>query len=191
MSNWTSITPTAVRTAKNTAILDQVQSLASERGEADPLPTIVATVVSRIRAAVSAGNQLDADATKIPNSLEGLALGMIVRKLKDYLEIEQTKFESDQAADDRSYLNRIVDARAVSAARDGFAVFQQGGAVAVLIHELREQADFRKFFFREGQPAFEFGVQFGFVLQTHRRMKQRTGRRNNEPFVADGFHRRS
>lgn len=111
MSNWTSITPTAVRTAKNTAILDQVQSLASERGEADPLPTIVATVVSRIRAAVSAGNQLDADATKIPNSLEGLALGMIVRKLKDYLEIEQTKFESDQAADDRSYLNRIVDAR--------------------------------------------------------------------------------
>ena len=111
MSNWTSITPTAVRTAKNTAILDQVQSLASERGEADPLPTIVATVVSRIRAAVSAGNQLDVDATKIPNSLEGLALGMIVRKLKDYLEIEQTKFESDQAADDRSYLNRIVDAR--------------------------------------------------------------------------------
>lgn len=109
MANWKSITEALVRTAKNTAILDSVQSLAGSRGEDDPLPAIIAKVIARIRSAVSAGNALDSDTTKIPNSLEGLAVGMITRGLKDYLEIELSSAEQKQADDDRSWLNRIVD----------------------------------------------------------------------------------
>lgn len=80
-----------------------------------------------------------------------------------------------------------MDARTVLAARNGLTIFQQGRAVASLVHELREQIYFRKFFLCEREPAFEFSIQFCFVLQTNRRMKQRTRRRNDEPFVADGF----
>ena len=109
MSNWTAITDTIVKTGKTTTFLTSVQSLAASRSEADPLPEMIADVTATIRGAASNGNRLDVDATKIPNSLKGLALRMILRRLKDYLEYALTPDEVKQAADDSSYLNRIID----------------------------------------------------------------------------------
>jgi hypothetical protein len=107
--NWTAIDATAVKTAKNAVFLDTARSIATAHGDGDPLPEMIADVVATIRAAVSTGNALDADTTKIPNSLKGMAVRMVVRRLKDYIQQPLTTDELKQADDDRSYLNRIID----------------------------------------------------------------------------------
>ena len=107
--NWTTITEAAVKTAKTSLVLAKVRSMAAQAGDADPLPEMIADVVATLRAACSTGNQLDVDTTKIPNSLKGLALRMIVRSLKDYLQMPLTQDERDKAAEDLSYRNRISD----------------------------------------------------------------------------------
>ena len=107
--NWTNITEAAVKTAKTSLVLAKVRSMAAHAGDADPLPEMIADVVATLRAACSTGNQLDVDTTKIPNSLKGLALRMIIRSLKDYLQVPLTQDERDKATEDSSYRNRISD----------------------------------------------------------------------------------
>ncbi len=107
--NWTTVTEDLVKTGKNSAIFASVQSLAAARGEADPVPEMVADVTATLRACVSSGNRLDQDATKIPNSLKGLAIRMVTLRLKDYIEMEMSPYEKGQADADRGYLNRIND----------------------------------------------------------------------------------
>jgi len=109
MSNWIAITEARIKSAKLSILLESVQATAAAKEEQDPLPLYIAEVVARIRTAVAQGNALDADTTKIPASLEGLAVRMITRRLKDYCELPLTQDERDQAAEDRSYLNRITD----------------------------------------------------------------------------------
>jgi len=107
--NWTTINEAAVKTGKNSKLLANVRATATANGDADPLPEMIADVVAMLRAACSTGNQLDADTTKIPNSLKGLAVRMITRALKDYLQMPLTPDEKDKAAEDLSYRNRISD----------------------------------------------------------------------------------
>ncbi len=109
MSNWTNITAAIVKTGKSSIVFGAVQSDAAARSEADPTPEMIADVVARIRAAVSVGNSLDVDPTKIPNSLKGLAVRMVTRRLKDYLEMPLSPDENQQAKEDASYLTRIGD----------------------------------------------------------------------------------
>ncbi len=107
--NWTSITEAAVKSAKTSQVLANARAIAEAAGDSDPLPEIIADTVAMLRAACSTGNQLDADTTKIPNSLKGLALRIIVRALKDYIEMPLTEDERSKAAEDLSYRNRISD----------------------------------------------------------------------------------
>ena len=109
MSNWTTITERAVKSAKNAALLAEVRQQAVDAGCDDPLPEIIADTVSTLRALCSVGNQLDADTTKIPNSLKGLALRMINRALKDYIQMPLTDSEKESHTSDESYRKRIVD----------------------------------------------------------------------------------
>ena len=136
MSNWKPIIEPLVRTAKNTALLDAAQGLAASRGEDDPLPSLITKVVARIRSAISPGNALDTDATKIPNSLEALALGMIVREVKGYLEVDLSEFEKQQMRDDASWLNRMTDEKLrfeVPDTSDGNATMQAQPTPAITI----------------------------------------------------------
>lgn len=107
--NWTNITDAAVNATKSAVVLANVRKLAAAQGAADPLPEMIADVIATLRASISTGNTLDVDTTKIPNSLKGLALRMIVRRLKDYCQMALTADERTQAEEDRSYLNRISD----------------------------------------------------------------------------------
>ena len=109
MSNWTAITSDLVKAGKGSALLASVQSVAAARGDGDPVPEMIADVTATVRACVSSGNTLDEDSTKIPNSLKGLAIRMITLRLKDYIEMEMSPFEKQQAEADRGYLNRIND----------------------------------------------------------------------------------
>ena len=109
MSNWTPITEVAVKSAKNAALLAEVRQQAVDAGCADPLPEIIADTVATLRALCSTGNQLDADTTTIPSSIKGLALRMINRALKDYIQMPLTDSEKESHTSDESYRKRIVD----------------------------------------------------------------------------------
>ncbi len=107
-NNWTSIDETLVRASKVSDFLDAVQGRASMKGEADPLPALITKCTGRILAAVMAANDVDTDATKIPASLEWLALNLITREVKGYIEIELNDQEKQQQRNDDSYLLDIV-----------------------------------------------------------------------------------
>ena len=111
MPRWTAITETIVRTGKISALVDAVQGRADADAQADPLPQMIADVTATLRSAVSTGNALDSNTAKIPNSLLGLGTRMVVRRVKDHLDMEMTAAEQKQADEDRSYLNRIMDAK--------------------------------------------------------------------------------
>lgn len=111
MSNWKTITEAIVRADKNSAILDAAKNLAAARSETNPLPQMIAVAVARIRSAAGAANGLDLDTAKIPNSLEWLALNLISRAVKGYLEIELTDAEKADQRSDNSYLADIVRLR--------------------------------------------------------------------------------
>jgi hypothetical protein len=109
--NWKSINETLVRTAKNTDILDTLQAKAAAKGEADPLPALITKSIGRIHSAIMAANDLDTDATKIPATLEWLALNLIIRAIKDYNEMELSPTELQQQRSDDSYLADILRTR--------------------------------------------------------------------------------
>lgn len=105
MSNWTTITAGDLTGVKIAAII----TTATARGwDAD---AAIADVTARLRAACSTGNALDADASKIPNSLKAIALRMVIRLAKNQIEYPLTEDEKAQRTEDASYLNRITDAK--------------------------------------------------------------------------------
>jgi hypothetical protein len=108
MSNWTSIAIGDLNDAMHASVIAATQTLGVTGGE-NPIPGLTQEVVSRIRAMMSVGNVLDADPTKVPNSLKGLAVRMIIRALKIRVMIDLTRDEETQQKEDASYLNRIGD----------------------------------------------------------------------------------
>ena len=142
MSNWTTIALADVRTAKNAIYLDNMEAQATANGDGDPLPGYIAQVISRLRGAISVGNQLDIDPTKIPNSLKDLALRMIIRLVKvDYLEASLTEDERKLYDEDKSYINRIIDQKIKFEIPDdagGEAEMQQTGGLDIVTQTRRE-----------------------------------------------------
>lgn len=109
MANWKAITIDDLKTEGHGAIIDAAQATAA--GSIDPVTAAIAHATARIRAAISKGNSLDSDSTKIPNSLVGLACRICVRKLKQRIEYALSQDERDERKEDEAYLNRIsIDA---------------------------------------------------------------------------------
>ena len=67
--NWTPITADDLKAAVNGQIIDAATS--SSTGLNNPVAECIADAVSAVRGAISTGNVLDADPTKVPNSLRG------------------------------------------------------------------------------------------------------------------------
>jgi hypothetical protein len=134
--NWTAINETLVRTGKLNVLLNTAQAQAAAASQADPLPEWIADVTATIRSAVSTGNVLDLDTTKIPNSLKALALRMVGRRVKAYLDRALNTDEQAQARTDDSYLNRIIDSKIKFELPDtpapGDGEMQGAGGVAAL-----------------------------------------------------------
>ena len=105
MSNWTPIVQADISGGQ----LGEYLTAALAQGF--DLPGAIADTVSRIRAACSTGNVLDVDATKIPNSLKGLAKRMIERRVKGFLNQTPGPIEIEDAKGDNSYLLRISDSK--------------------------------------------------------------------------------
>ncbi len=103
MSNWTQVVQADISGAKTGQYVTSALSAGFD------LPGQIADVIARIRSAVSAGNALDLDPTKIPNTLKGLAIRMVVRRVKDFLDQTPTALEVEDMKADNSYILRIVD----------------------------------------------------------------------------------
>ena len=95
------------KTGKRGEIVDAAATVST--GAGDAIAESLADAVARVRAAISTGNQLDADALAIPRSLRGLCVRMVIRALKDRIQLPLTEDERAQRTEDGSYLNRIAD----------------------------------------------------------------------------------
>jgi hypothetical protein len=112
-------------------IVDKARTLAV--GGVDPAIEAIADAVSRVRRAVSTGNMMDLDPTKVPNSLRGvavkLALYALMRRLRVPLSQDESKDEDNQISD----LKRIQDDEVKIEEPDtpgGNAEMQHGNTVA-------------------------------------------------------------
>jgi hypothetical protein len=111
MSNWISISTEDVY---DYLAAEQAQALQSEAlgdDQADPLPTIIADVVERIRAEVRANsaNTLDAASGTIPPELRGAALALVVEAAQarlPALEMSDDQIRLANAA--RTLLKRVA-----------------------------------------------------------------------------------
>jgi hypothetical protein len=107
MSNWTSITSDTLKAAGHSAIVDAAQTAGI--GGVDPVAESIADAVSRVRAACSTGNQLDADPTKVPNSVKGLTIRIALFALLERINYPLTEDQRDTRRNDNSSLLRIND----------------------------------------------------------------------------------
>jgi hypothetical protein len=105
MSNWTSITIDSLKAAGHGAIIDAAQTAGI--GGVDPVAESIADAVSRVRAACSAGNQLDADATKVPNSLKGLTIRRGLFALMERISYPLSNDQRETRRNDNGYLLQI------------------------------------------------------------------------------------
>ncbi|MBI5689254.1 MAG: hypothetical protein HZC55_04095 [Verrucomicrobia bacterium] len=114
---WTTLTVADLPVGKAAALVAALQSAALGEGQPDPMPGIVAGVVTRIRAEIAAGGctVLDADPEKIPPSLKPLALRMALREGQSRLNVagalELTDQEREEWRQDVRYLERIAEGR--------------------------------------------------------------------------------
>ena len=140
--NWLPLTLDHVKATGNDAIIQAALNKAAEAGNAiDPVQEAIDNAVSRIRGAVSVGNLLDRDTTKIPKSLKGLALRLVIYALREFIEFPLTEDQRTTKRDDQSYLNRISDDKIRFEEPDtpaGSAEMQPGGLTQIVTYRRRQ-----------------------------------------------------
>ena len=107
MSNWTSITADTLKAAGHGAIVDRAETLAT--GGTDPVAYAIGASVSRVRRAVAAANDLDSDATKVPRSLEALAVRFALYALCERIGLALTEDQRKARDLDADDLTRLAD----------------------------------------------------------------------------------
>lgn len=124
MPNWISITVANLYDAKVGALVDACRTQALAANQVDRSPGLIQDVVNDIRRKVASHqrNQLDSDVTTIPQGLKGLAMDLILAKLKGALEMELNKDEATNVSRHDATLNRIADGKDVVDAPDNAIV---------------------------------------------------------------------
>jgi len=108
---WISITPDNLNDTKLAPLMSALSTAALAEGQSDPLPGYITTAVNHVRRKVAAcrNNRVDADATKIPESLKEIVCRMVVRAAKDRLEFALTEDERKQWDKDDRELDAIAN----------------------------------------------------------------------------------
>lgn len=109
MQNWISLTVGDLMDGKAAALVTALQTSALGTGQTDPTQNILDAVTTRIRAEVRgcAANRLDADPSKIPASLKGVAVRMVLREMESRLQLALTPDEIREEQQDLSLLQRV------------------------------------------------------------------------------------
>lgn len=107
--SWITITDDDLEDTKLAPLLSALRSTALADGQDDPVAELLATVVSRVRLEIAAGDHdVDADTTKVPPSLKRLVTRMVLWDAKSRLEIDTTEQERIDHANDLAFLRRIA-----------------------------------------------------------------------------------
>jgi len=139
MSNWTTITIDDLKATGHGSIIDAAQTEAV--GSTDPIAESIADAISRIRGAITVGNTLDRDTTKIPRSLKSLAERIALFALMERIQFALSEDQRDTKRNDQSYLNRIIDSKIRFEQPDnpaGSAEMQQGMSVGIITETPRQ-----------------------------------------------------
>jgi len=98
---WTTITEDDLKAAGHGTLIDRARDQAV--GDVDPVPEDIANAIARVRRAVSAGNPLDSDATKVPGSLKDVtvrrALFALMRRIRFPLSEDDRKIREEDSQD--------------------------------------------------------------------------------------------
>lgn len=131
--SWTTITIDDLKDAKASALVEACRTAALGQGQDDPLPGIIANVITRIRAEVASceENSLDADTATIPADLKSLACRMIIREAMSRLQQPLNDDEKEEQRNDLRYLERIAKCEVKVSATDNpsSGEVQSGGAI--------------------------------------------------------------
>lgn len=106
---WISITAEDLNAAKLAPLITALRTAALADGQGDPVDSITTGVISRVRRMIAAcrTNQVDADTSKIPESLKELVCRLIIIAAKNRLEIPLTDDERKQWDIDERELGAI------------------------------------------------------------------------------------
>ena len=107
MSNWIAITTATLYEAKIAVVIDLCDTLLKATGQADRSAGIIQGVVDEVRNSVAKRNRVDSDTTKIPKGLRDLTVDIVIAKLKNALDDELTKQETENVAYRRQQLRDI------------------------------------------------------------------------------------
>jgi len=103
--NWTQITTDTLKAAGHSAIISAAETAGI--GSVDPVAESIADAVSRVRAACSAGNQLDSDPTKVPNSVKSLTIRIALFALMERINYPLSQDQRETRRLDTNSLLRI------------------------------------------------------------------------------------
>ncbi|HNX04678.1 MAG TPA: hypothetical protein PKI32_04215 [Opitutales bacterium] len=112
MGNWTTISTSDIRDYLASDELDALSAEALGDGQADPLPTILADVVKRVRSEIAAhsANSLDPTSGTVPPELKGAAIALAVEAA--YARLPGIALSADHvrlANAARALLKRVAD----------------------------------------------------------------------------------
>jgi hypothetical protein len=107
--NWTAITIDHLKASAWGSLVDSARTGAV--GSIDPAGEAITDATARVRRAVSTGNVLDADPTKVPNSLKSVTVRLAIFILCERIGLILTQDQRDTKQADLSDLKRISDSR--------------------------------------------------------------------------------
>lgn len=108
-NNWTNITTDDLKAIGHGLLVDKARTTAT--GSIDPVEEVIADAVARVRRAVAAGNTLDADEAKVPNSLKSVAMRLAVFALSERIRMPLSDDQRETRRNDYNDLMRIHDSR--------------------------------------------------------------------------------
>ena len=141
MANWIPITLAELDDAKIAKLVDALRQKALRAGQTDPTPRLTQKVVNRIRRKIgnNPNNKLDADETKIPKGLLGVATVLILAEMKGRLEMALTTDENKAVDRADTDLQAVADGEAVEEPDDPIAANVQTTAGSPTITEKRRE----------------------------------------------------
>jgi len=108
MPNWTTITSDDLKASGHGNVIDRASTVST--GDTDPIAEEIANASARVRRAVSGGgNALDADASKVPNSLKGVTVRLALFALMGRIRFPLSEDQRKTREFDNSDLLRVAD----------------------------------------------------------------------------------
>ncbi len=144
MSNWIVIAKADLYNSAAASYVDSADTKQLGQGQASRSTSVIADVVSEIRAAVARNGQVDQNTAAIPFSLKNLAVDTIILRLKKGLGIQLEKDEVDALVRYDKKLENIISGKLSTEEPDNPIVLTMQGGSSVVYKSSRRKASAHK-----------------------------------------------